>query len=267
VTRPAHHRAWTLIEVIIVLAILTILMGLLLSAIQKVRHQAATSQCLGRLKQLSFAVLNFESARGHLPPGAISGPFPPMNIPDHCNHSGLTLLLPYMEQEPLFKRYHWDRDFDHDDNDSAIQPNLKMFECALLEPGRREEWDHGRSAGVSDYAPIEVNPFLADIGIIDGTGHFQSAMPVNGMVKMDDITDGTSQTLLLVEAGGRPGMAWSSPLIAVGIRQIHGSPHSNRTLVSFCDGSVKAINRSLDLRILGRLATRSGGEVIHEGDW
>ena len=59
---------------------------------------------------------------------------------------------------------------------------------------------------------IDVNLFLADIGLIDGSSSFAGPLPVNGSVRMIEITDGTANTILLAEAGGRPGVGWASPM-------------------------------------------------------
>src|SRR5262249_43807917 len=151
------------------------------------------------------------SANGRLPPGAVQGPFAPAGVPEGASYSLWPLLLPYLEQAPLAARYRLDLPFDHPDNQPAVTVRLKVLECQSAAgagpPAGGGAW-HGAAA---DYAPLEVNPFLADLGLIDPVGNFQGPLPVNGMVRMTDIADGTSQTILLAEASGRPGVAWSSP--------------------------------------------------------
>ncbi|HJZ59521.1 MAG TPA: DUF1559 domain-containing protein [Gemmataceae bacterium] len=257
---------FSLIELLVVIAIIAILIGLTLAAVQRVRESASRANCMNRLRQQGLAVLHYESANSRLPPGAVSGPFAPLGIPDGVSHGMWPFLLPHLEQAPAASRYRFDLPFDHLDNQPAATAHIPVLVCPNADPERIEQWDPPPKYGaVADYAPVEVNPFLADIGVIDGVSNFEGTMPVNGMVKLTDITDGTSNTLLLVEAGGRPGVAWSSPMIPVGLKQFFagsGGLHRNGTPVCMADGSVHFLRDSTDLRVVGKLATRSGGETV-----
>jgi prepilin-type N-terminal cleavage/methylation domain-containing protein len=265
----SRHRGLTLIELLVAIAILAVLIGLTLAAVQQAREAAARTDCLNRLRQQGLAVLNYESVHGRLPPGAVQGPFPLLGVPDGVSHSMWPFVLPYLDQVPVALRYRVNLPYDHPDNQPAATTRLVVLTCPNGEPDRIEEWDPPpRHGAVADYAPVEVNPFLADIGLIDPVGCFEGTLPVNGMVQLTDITDGTSTTLLLVEASGRPGVAWSSPLLPVGLRQVFGrSFHRHGTPVCMADGSVHFLHESIGLRVLARLATRSGGEPIDAGDF
>jgi prepilin-type processing-associated H-X9-DG protein len=85
-------------------------------------------------------------------------------------------------------------------------------------------------------------------------------------VRMTDITEGASNTILLAEAGGRPGVAWCAPEVPVGLRSVLGGPHRGAN-VCMADGSVRFLRDTLDLRALGRLATRAGGETVRGDEW
>jgi prepilin-type processing-associated H-X9-DG protein len=122
---------------------------------------------------------------------------------------------------------------------------------------------------VADYAPLDVNPFLADLGLIDPVDNFAGPLPASATVRLVDIIDGASNTILLAEAGGRSGVAWCSPLLPVGLRQVFpgpGGPHGDGTPACMADGSVHFLRSSIGLRVLGRLATRAGGEPVNGGD-
>src|SRR5262245_38212845 len=103
-----RRRGFTLIELLVVIAIIAILIGLLLPAVQKVREAANRTQCADHLKQLGTACHNYESNHRQLPPGYL-GPIPNEidygGNPDTIQHVGLLVyLLPYVEQEPVYRQ-------------------------------------------------------------------------------------------------------------------------------------------------------------------
>jgi prepilin-type N-terminal cleavage/methylation domain-containing protein len=266
----APRRGFTLIELLVVIAILGVLIGLILAGVQQIREAAARTECLNRLKNQGLAVLNYESTHKHLPPGAVWGPFPPLNIPDGAGHGLWPFLLPYLEQAPVADRYRFDLSYDHPGNQPAATARIAVLMCPSLDPGRIEAWGPSRFGGVADYAPLDVNPFLADIGLIDPVANFAGPLPANRTVRLVEVTDGTSNTILLAEATGRPGVAWSSPLLPADLRRVFpgpGGPHRNGTSVCMTDGSGHFLHDSMDIRTLGRLATRAGGEVVNAGDF
>src|SRR5438045_6591206 len=105
--RTARRSAFTLIYFLVVIAIIAVLIGLLLPAVQKVREAAANASCKNNLKQIALAALNYEASLGQFPAGSVarqgnqaSGPGNTGTVSYYDTWS--ITILPYMEQNALF---------------------------------------------------------------------------------------------------------------------------------------------------------------------
>ena len=101
------NRGFTLIELLVVISIIAVLISLLLPAVQSAREAARRIQCTNNLKQLALALHNYISATGALPPGIDNtmtylGQAPPGSLSTWTSWSPQALLLPYVEQGPLY---------------------------------------------------------------------------------------------------------------------------------------------------------------------
>jgi len=104
--QPRPRAGFTLIELIVVIAIIAILIGLLLPAVQKIREAANRMKCSNNLKQISLAAHNYESANGVLPPGYL-GPYPTLAAAsgdDTQNLGVLAIILPFIEQDNVYRQ-------------------------------------------------------------------------------------------------------------------------------------------------------------------
>ena len=121
-------RAFTLVELLVVIAIIAILVALLLPAVQAAREAARRVQCNNNLKQIGVAMHNYHSAHGRLPYGASA-------IFDHePGGSWGAFILPYLEQQPAFDQFDFSVAMTHANNAEAIKTVVPVYLCPT-DPG------------------------------------------------------------------------------------------------------------------------------------
>jgi prepilin-type N-terminal cleavage/methylation domain-containing protein/prepilin-type processing-associated H-X9-DG protein len=296
------RRGFTLIELLVVIAIIAILIGLLVPAVQKVREAAARLQCENNLHQLGIAMHNFESAHGGLPPRRQT--FSP--------YQGWgTLLLDYIEQTGLARGYDLKKDFYDPANRPYIGTALKVFMCPSAPNPRyidiqlTDGTPTGSIGAAGDYfTPNSVDAFWwpqpQQSVAADETNC--PALLDNGYRRVTEITDGTSNTLVLSELSGRPDhyilgkkqpdnstlrlpywwgpwasynsciyRTWSADgqtpggFCTINCNNSWGiySFHTQGANALYCDGSVHFLAVGLDRDVFAGLVTHAGGEVIN----
>jgi prepilin-type N-terminal cleavage/methylation domain-containing protein len=303
-TCPRHAPAFTLIELLVVIAIIAILIGLLLPAVQKVRESAARIQCNNNLKQLGLALHNYHDTHGGFPPAKRDpqANITPANTPIHC---WVPFTLPYMEQETIYKLYDFTVNWDNPINDGsqanprADQREPPIFQCPAGPPNRFG----ANHRGIIDYSPpnqiARPNPFLNVVPPGDST--FLGVLGRNVSRRLTDVTDGTSNTILLAEDGGRNEEwamgkristggntgAWANPgteITVNGYNPANGSQpgacgvncynvnevygfHPAGAMSVFADGHTQLLRAGLHVNILVPLLTRAGGETVDSNSY
>ena len=205
--RIRKQKAFTLIELLVVITIIGMLVALLLPAVQMAREAGRRSQCQNSLKQLGLAVHNFSNTYGKLPSSVRpAGTTPLPRI------AGLTLLLPFLEQQTFYDKYDQTQNWSAPINAHVVKAIIPTFICpSSTDPTRLDgvpealPWT-ATVAAPTDYSPtIGVDQRLADHGLVDVGGRTGAGiLTKNGSPRLADVTDGLSNTILYAESAGRP---------------------------------------------------------------
>jgi prepilin-type N-terminal cleavage/methylation domain-containing protein/prepilin-type processing-associated H-X9-DG protein len=226
----ARRYGFTLVELLVVLAIIAVLVALLLPAVQKAHESAARSQCAHNLKQIALALHQYHETHGSFPPGSyntgVSG--------TPCYGNWAICILPHLEQGNLFQTY---KDYPTLNESAANQgfrlSRVKTYECPsdplagspavpASGPGAGGEWGRGAYRAVSGkgvvsnanlcparlfwdtYEPHLGTLSLAQRGVLHAVSHpldWPANLPriPGGVERFHHIKDGASSTLLVGE--------------------------------------------------------------------
>jgi len=197
------RKGFTLIELLVVIAIIAILIGLLLPAVQKVREAAARTQCINSLKQMGLGLHNYNDTYGQLPEGnhewvnTATAQAPPRQ----GSWSWQAYILPFMEQDNAYKEAQTFKDGGGSNYYSWYSPTtsrgMKIYTCpsdprgVLVVPGASIGLP-GHDQGLTMY--------LGNSGTVSAANGQGNGVLFNGSkVKINQITDGTSNTFLVGE--------------------------------------------------------------------
>jgi len=311
--RKTNRIGFTLIELLVVIAIIAILIGLLLPAVQKVREAANKMKCTNNLKQLGLALHSYHDNN--------------QSFPANKSLVGVTsigwhvMILPYIEQtalgnsaDPSLASYATAGNVNRLLGGNKISAFLCPSYDQILSLSAIDNLPNGTMAYTMHYVgvagPKGTNPTtgtaynvngpatpqagLAADGILPFHKSFSTTAPATpGAVKIGDITDGTSNTMMIAEwawqgleatpgalrAWQRGGL-WDNDFpacknIGSSMRTVRyitntnhndisiGSNHTGGCNIAFGDGGVRFIRESIDLnKVLLPLASRNGGEVV-----
>ena len=287
-------RAFTLVELLVVIAIIGTLVGLLLPAVQAAREAARRCSCLNNTTQLGLALHNHEFHTGHFPAG-VTNPDGPIRNEAVGQHVSWTVhVLPYMEQNSLFRMFDQQAGAYAEINDKLRRSNIAVLRCPSSSGPRGGDQSDASPIGWSSYvgchnsveAPIDVGN--------DGL------LFLNSRIRFDDILDGSSHTLLVsehifdepdpnngvspIELGWPSGTratlrntgrkieqfpmqritglaedepAEKGPLFVGGF----GAYHPGVAVAGMGDGSTRGLSFTIDREVLQAIGSRAGGEL------
>jgi prepilin-type N-terminal cleavage/methylation domain-containing protein/prepilin-type processing-associated H-X9-DG protein len=201
-----RRSGFTLIELLVVIAIIAILIGLLMPAVQKVRESANRSQCMSQMKQIALAVHSYHDQYKRLPRARYTWKIPPPEAPVTLAYSWIYFILPYMEQDALYKKIDPSPSLGGGPYSTQVLP---MFLCPS-DP-RDLTVDFGRGTVGSVTGTFGLNSYVGVIGT-----KFQVITPTDGIFdtsqgmgwRLTDIRDGTTNTLMIGERPPSDDLKW-----------------------------------------------------------
>jgi hypothetical protein len=281
---------------------------LLLPAVQAAREAARRTQCLNNVKQLSLGVITFTDAHKAFPDGGVmSGPSGTAK-----NYSNWAIeTLPYLEQQSLYDQYQQKPAFNEDpvnqafvqtklvDHSCPSDTNVDFLESPATGPGNTLKYRFGSYRGCAGRLAAASYGFFTGPSASSGTGNAKdrgvlTSTGYAGMlpVKIKQVTDGMSKTLLIGESAGRTphrrGTFWAysygsqnksevytesrsllddyDECFALGsdsgnaCKRAWVSKHPGGFHFSLCDGSVGFVSADIDIYVLAAMASIAGGE-------
>jgi hypothetical protein len=213
---------------------------LVLEAVQKTRGAAARAQAQNNLKQIGLALHNYHDTMNSFPPQATYDKNGKPML------SWRVFILPYIEQQELYKQFHLDEPWDSEHNKKLLAQMPKVYASPADEKSAKEHSTHFQG-------------FFGKGAFFEGKKGISIA----------SITDGTSNTLMIVEA--TKAVPWSKPEDipfdpAKELPKL-GLPGAQGFQAGFCDGSVRFISNTIKPQTLKSLITRDGGEVVDSNDF
>jgi prepilin-type processing-associated H-X9-DG protein len=221
-------------------AAVPVIAALALPAIRAPRQAAQRAQGMNQLKQIGLATLNFEAAQRAFPAGY------------NADANGKPLLswrvhiLPYVERGDLYQQFHLDEPWDSPHNKALIERMPRLYRA----PESKGKPGMTNYLGVSGADGIFIRPVA---GRKIGTGLMQ-------------ITDGMSNTIMIVEAPDESAVIWTKPADFAPNKEKPSKglvwPTSGGFNAGFADGSVRFISGKIDADTLRALFTKSGGDAV-----
>ncbi|MCA9237438.1 MAG: DUF1559 domain-containing protein [Planctomycetales bacterium] len=206
---------FTLVELLVTIAIIGVLVSLLLPAVQAAREAARRAQCVNGLRQIALAVHNHHDARHVVPVSART-----VGLTTQPRIAAMTQLLPYFEEGNLRDRFDLSLNWGHLNNRVVVNTPIAVLNCPS-DPEAADRLDGlpelnpfvAEIGAATDYSPtVWVDKRLVSAGLVDRTNSVEGAATDEpGIMEYNNpkasfklVTDGLSKTILFAESSGRP---------------------------------------------------------------
>jgi prepilin-type N-terminal cleavage/methylation domain-containing protein len=207
--RERTRKGFTLIELLVVIAIIAVLIGLLVPAVQKVREAANRMSCTNNLKQLGIAIHSYHDTRGAFPPGGASDNAP-YGTGGGWGSSWKVFILPFIEQESIYKAWQFTANsgYTNGTNMSTATPlvhnrTIKTYRCpsSSMPDFYASSNNNGALQMLTSYTGIGGSS--TDTGVVNNGSYgiisAGGALFANSSIRFSDITDGTSNCMIVGE--------------------------------------------------------------------
>jgi prepilin-type N-terminal cleavage/methylation domain-containing protein len=299
-SRGSRRKAFTLVELLVVITIMGVLMSLLLPAVQAARESARQVSCSNNLRQIGLALHLYHDYHGRLPAGWRAYDVA-TGVPDPLGEPGwgwAAAILPFVEQGNVERRLiHFDKSLTAPENDKVRTWPLRLYRCPPDDGKDSFTWvpDRTPEDGPANIELATAN-YLGVFGTLDV--HMVGEVPRgqqalsdgvffhNSGVRFADIKDGLSHTFVVGERTseldyptwvGAPAGDECAPGLVVGTASyppnsaqfdIHNfsSHHPTGTHFLLGDGSVRLVSQAIQVDVYHALCTRAGNECLNE-DW
>jgi prepilin-type processing-associated H-X9-DG protein len=234
ISRPKAWRRFRLVEIITVVGILGILIGLLMPATRTARPAGRRAQCESNLHDIEFALLEYERVHGALPPAyTVDSNGRPL-------HSWRTLILPYLEQDELYKTIDLSKPWNDPANAKALETPVGIFRCPETSAAKNS------------------TTYLALVGT-------NACLLPTKPRRLAEITDSPSSTLMLIEAGDENAVPWMEPTDAdesllLNLWRSSKLHHQSGTNAGFVDGAVRYLTAGIPADVWRAILSISGGD-------
>ncbi len=227
-----------LLSVLSIAAIGCVAFALLLPAQRRVRPAAKRTQCKNNIKQIGLALHNYHEHYGTFPPAYT------VDSNGKRLHSWRTLILPYVDQGELFNKIDLSKAWDDPVNAEAAKTELYVYHCPSA-PG-----------------PNNHTSYVVIVGA-------NTCFPGAGSKTLSEITDGTANTMMVVEVGSEKSAPWMAPMdvdeqfiLSVGPKS--KVSHTGGLHALLADGSVRFVSSSVDVKTRHSLMTIDAGDAVGE---
>ena len=258
------QAGFTVVELLVSLAVIGIVMALLLPAISSARESVRRASCMSNLRQIGIAINEYHDAYRTLPTGCIE--WRGFNTPrTNRQYAWSALILPFLDERPLHSKINFHRAFDAPENAQVAATRVKIFECPSV-PRKKTK------RGPSDYGGL-YGELINDREQDDGLFLYDTVL------RLIDVTDGTTHTLAVAEDVDGPDSEWINGrnvfIQAYGINDKNAwigdneirSKHRSGAMVVFVDSRTQFMSEAVRPLIVGQLITRTKGEIINQPEY